>query len=242
MVRGKPETCGGIEIRMNKTDDIEVRVEDVWKSFDRGRIEVLKGVTLLVPKGGIVALCGTSGCGKSTLLNVISGLEEVDRGLVSVSGKNVVDERTRISLLRHRIGYVFQFHHLMPDLTLLENCMVPVIAAGGNRAEGMARLHELAKTTGVEHRLGQRVRELSGGERQRGALVRALMNDPELLLCDEPTGALDEKNRELVFDLLLELVRARGRTLILATHDPELARRCERCVRMRDGRIEGEGV
>lgn len=227
---------------MIKVSDMEVQVEDVWKSFDRGRIEVLKGVTLHVPKGGIVALCGTSGCGKSTLLNVISGLEDVDRGLVRVSGRDVVDEATRIELLRKRIGYVFQFHHLMPDLTLAENCMVPVIAAGGKKAEGMERLHELAAATGVQHRLGQRVRELSGGERQRGALVRALMNDPKLLLCDEPTGALDETNREKVFDLLLELVRSRGRTLVLATHDPDLARRCDRCVRMRDGRIEGEGI
>jgi ABC-type lipoprotein export system ATPase subunit len=227
---------------MNQVIDMEVQVEDVWKSFDRGRIEVLKGVTLHVPKGGIVALCGTSGCGKSTLLNVISGLEDVDRGLVRVSGHDVVNEATRIELLRKRIGYVFQFHHLMPDLTLAENCMVPVIAAGGKKAEGMERLHELAAATGVQHRLGQRVRELSGGERQRGALVRALMNDPELLLCDEPTGALDETNREKVFDLLLELVRSRGRTLVLATHDPDLARRCDRCVRMRDGRIEGEGI
>lgn len=227
---------------MNGNEDMEIRVEDAWKSFDRGRIEVLKGVTLTVPKGGIVALCGTSGCGKSTLLNVISGLEEVDRGLIRVAGRDVVDEATRIDLLRHRIGYVFQFHHLMPDLTLAENCMVPVIAAGGKRAEGLARLQELATATGVAHRLGQRVRELSGGERQRGALVRALMNDPEILLCDEPTGALDETNREKVFDLLLELVRSRGRTLVLATHDPELARRCDRHVRMRDGRIEAEEI
>jgi ABC-type lipoprotein export system ATPase subunit len=221
---------------------MEILVEDVWKSYDSGRIEVLKGVTLRVEKGGIVALCGTSGCGKSTLLNVISGLEEVDRGLVRVAGRDVVDEPTRIELLRHRIGYVFQMHHLMPDLTLAENCMVPVIAAGGKRAEGLARLNELAEATGVARRLGQRVRELSGGERQRGALVRALMNDPEILLCDEPTGALDESNRGKVFDLLLELVRSRGRTLVLATHDPELAGRCDRIVRMRDGKTEGEGI
>ena len=221
---------------------MEILVEDVWKSYDNGRIEVLKGVTLRVEKGGIVALCGTSGCGKSTLLNVISGLEEVDRGLVRVAGRDVVDEPTRIELLRHRIGYVFQMHHLMPDLTLAENCMVPIIAAGGKRAEGLARLQELAEATGVTHRLGQRVRELSGGERQRGALVRSLMNDPEILLCDEPTGALDESNREKIFDLLLELVRSRGRTLVLATHDPELASRCDRTVRMRDGKIEGGAV
>jgi ABC-type lipoprotein export system ATPase subunit len=216
----------------------EIIVEDVWKSYDGGRIEVLKGVALRVSKGEIVALCGSSGCGKSTLLNVISGLEEVDKGLVRVAGRDVVDEAMRIELLRHRIGYVFQMHHLMPDLTLAENCMVPVIAAGGKRAEGLARLRELAETTGVAHRLGQRVRELSGGERQRGALCRALMNDPEILLCDEPTGALDESNRGKVFDLLLDLVRSRGRTLVLATHDAELAGLCDRTVRMRDGRME----
>ncbi len=204
---------------MSGNNPMEILVEDVWKSYDSGRIEVLKGVTLRVEKGGIVALCGTSGCGKSTLLNVISGLEEVDRGLVRVAGRDVVDEPTRIELLRHRIGYVFQMHHLMP-----------------------ARLNELAEATGVARRLGQRVRELSGGERQRGALVRALMNDPEILLCDEPTGALDESNRGKVFDLLLELVRSRGRTLVLATHDPELAGRCDRIVRMRDGKTEGEGI
>ena len=218
----------------------QVVVKDVWKSFDSGRIEVLKGVDLRVSKGEIIALCGTSGCGKSTLLNVISGLEEVDRGDVRVSGYDVVHESRRVDLLRHHIGYVFQFHHLMPDLTLEENCMVPVIAAGGSRADAKMRLGELSEATGVSHRLGQRVRELSGGERQRGALVRSLMNDPELLLCDEPTGALDEANRERVFDLLIELVRSRGRTLVMATHDIELARRCDRTVKMRDGRMEGE--
>ncbi len=217
----------------------QVFVSDVWKSFDGGRIEVLKGVTMAAAKGEVVALCGTSGCGKSTLLNVISGLEEVDRGTVRVAGREVVDEATRVDLLRRHIGYVFQMHHLMPDLTLAENCMVPVIAAGGGRKAGLARLAELAEATGVAHRLGQRVRELSGGERQRGSLIRALMNDPELLLCDEPTGALDESNREKVFELLLDLVRARGRTMVMATHDPELARRCDRTIRMRDGRIEG---
>lgn len=217
-----------------------VKIDDVWKSFDHGRVEVLRGVGLRVTKGETVALCGTSGCGKSTLLNCVSGLEEVDRGEVRVSGFDIVKESTRVDLLRHHIGYVFQLHHLIQDLTLAENCLVPVIAAGGTKAYAMERMAELAEATGVGHRLHQRVRELSGGERQRGALVRSLMNDPELLLCDEPTGALDEKNREKVFELLLSLVRERGRTLILTTHDPDLASRCDRTLRMRDGRIEGE--
>lgn len=214
-----------------------VKIHDAWKSFDQGRVEVLRGVNLEVNEGEIVALCGASGCGKSTLLNCISGLEEIDRGHVSVSGHDVVNESVRVNLLRNHIGYVFQFHHLMQDLTLAENCYVPVIAVGGARQQALERMQELAEATGMSHRLHQRVRELSGGERQRGALIRSLMNDPKLLLCDEPTGALDEKNREKVFDLLLEMVRKNGRTLILATHDPELADRCDRTLRMRDGKI-----
>jgi ABC-type lipoprotein export system ATPase subunit len=219
-----------------------VEIQDVWKSFDRGRIEVLKGVDLKVRRGETVALCGTSGCGKSTLLNVIAGLEDADRGSVRTAGRTIGSERERVDLLRHDVGFVFQLHHLMPDLTLEENCLVPVIAAGGKRADAMARLAELAEATGIAGQLKQRVRELSGGERQRGALVRSLMNEPDLLLGDEPTGALDEANRERVFGMLLELVRAKGSTLVMATHDLELAMRCDRVIRMRDGRIVSDAA
>lgn len=222
---------------MSGQADILVEVSEVWKSFDSGKVEVLKGVSLNVAKGEIVALCGNSGCGKTTLLHLISGLESPDRGLVRVAGTNVLDEKSRIGLLRHRIGHVFQLHHLMPDLSLEENLMVPVVAVGGSRADALKRMNELAEATGISHRLSRRVRELSGGERQRGALVRALMNDPDVLLCDEPTGALDEANREAVFELLLKLAKSRGRALVMATHDLALARRCDRFVVMRDGRI-----
>jgi ABC-type lipoprotein export system ATPase subunit len=219
-----------------------VEIRDVWKSFDRGRIEVLKGVDLKVRRGETVALCGTSGCGKSTLLNVIAGLEDADRGSVRTAGRTIGSERERVDLLRHEVGFVFQLHHLMPDLTLEENCLVPVIASGGKRADAMKRLAELAEATGVTQQLKQRVRELSGGERQRGALVRSLMNEPDLLLGDEPTGALDEANRERVFTMLLDLVHAKGRTLVMATHDLELAMRCDRVIRMRDGRIVSDAA
>lgn len=214
-----------------------VEIRDVTKSFDEGRIEVLRGVSMEAAEGEIVALCGSSGCGKSTLLNIISGLETPDGGYARVMGQTAGEERTRVGLLRHQIGYVFQFHHLMPDLTLRENCLVPAVASGLSRRAAMDRLHTLAQATGVDHRLDRRVRELSGGERQRGALVRALMNDPQLMLCDEPTGALDERNRDAVFALLLDLVRSRGRTMVIATHDPEIAGRCDRVLRMRDGAI-----
>jgi ABC-type lipoprotein export system ATPase subunit len=212
-------------------------IDDVWKSFDDGKIAVLKGVSLEVKSGELLALCGTSGCGKSTLLSLIAGLEDCDRGEVRIDGRVWQSEREKVALLRREVGFVFQLHHLMPDLTLEENCLVPVIAVGGSMAAAKVRMRELAEMTGVAHRLDRSVRELSGGERQRGALVRALMNDPRILLADEPTGALDEENREIVFQLLLDLVRKGGKTLVMATHDKEMAQRCDRVLQMRDGRI-----
>jgi len=212
-------------------------IDDVWKSFDDGKIAVLKGVSLEVKTGELLALCGTSGCGKSTLLSLIAGLEDCDRGEVRIDGRVWQSEREKVALLRREVGFVFQLHHLMPDLTLEENCLVPVIAVGGSMAAAKVRMRELAEMTGVGHRLDRSVRELSGGERQRGALVRALMNDPRILLADEPTGALDEENREIVFQLLLDLVRKGGKTLVMATHDKEMAQRCDRVLQMRDGRI-----
>lgn len=212
-------------------------IDDVWKSFDDGKIAVLKGVSLEVKSGELLALCGTSGCGKSTLLSLIAGLEDCDRGEVRIDGRVWQSEREKVALLRREVGFVFQLHHLMPDLTLEENCLVPVIAVGGSMATAKVRMRELAEMTGVAHRLDRSVRELSGGERQRGALVRALMNDPRILLADEPTGALDEENREIVFQLLLDLVRKGGKTLVMATHDKEMAQRCDRVLQMRDGRV-----
>ena len=214
-----------------------IDVADVWKSFDAGKIAVLKGVSMEVARGELLALCGTSGCGKSTLLSLIAGLESLDRGHIRIDGRERITEKEKVALLRKEVGFIFQLHHLMPDLTLEENCLVPVIAVGGNMVAARKRMRDLAYQTGVGHRLDRSVRELSGGERQRGALVRALMNDPHILLADEPTGALDEENREIVFSLLLDLVRSGGKTLVMATHDKEMAQRCDRVLHMRDGRI-----
>ena len=214
-----------------------IDVADVWKSFDAGKIAVLKGVSMEVARGELLALCGTSGCGKSTLLSLIAGLESLDRGNIRIDGRERITEKEKVALLRKEVGFIFQLHHLMPDLTLEENCLVPVIAVGGNMASARKRMRDLAEQTGVAHRLDRSVRELSGGERQRGALVRALMNDPHILLADEPTGALDEENREIVFSLLLDLVRSGGKTLVMATHDRMMAERCDRVLQMRDGRI-----
>jgi ABC-type lipoprotein export system ATPase subunit len=142
-----------------------------------------------------------------------------------------------LRLLRHEVGFVFQLHNLIPDLTLEENCLIPTVAAGLDRRAAMARLRELTDRTGLSHRLGSKIQKLSGGERQRTALCRALMNKPRILLADEPTGSLDEATSATVFDLLLEIVANEGVTLVMATHDRGLAARCGRLIEMHDGRI-----
>ncbi|MGA8042845.1 MAG: ABC transporter ATP-binding protein, partial [Terracidiphilus sp.] len=202
-----------------------------------GAITVLKGVGFEVAEGQAVALCGPSGCGKSTLLHLFGGLDVPDRGRIAVNGVEVNRQRNLLRLLRHEVGFVFQLHNLIPDLTLEENCMIPAVAAGTDRRMAQARLRQLAERTGLSHRLGQRIQKLSGGERQRTALCRALMNSPRILLADEPTGSLDEKTSAVVFDLLLDLAATEGVTLLMATHDRALAERCDRLLEMHDGQI-----
>ena len=223
--------------RSNPGANIVLRAEGVWKSYDDGAIPVLKGVDFQALAGRSVALCGPSGCGKSTLLHLFGGLDTPDRGSVSVNGIEVNRHRNLLRLLRHEVGFVFQLHNLIPDLTLEENCLIPTVAAGVDRRTALARLHQLAGRTGLSHRLGHRIQKLSVGERQRTALCRALMNKPKILLADEPTGSLDEQSSGAVFDMLLDLVATEGVTLVMATHDRGLARRCDRLLEMHDGRI-----
>jgi ABC-type lipoprotein export system ATPase subunit len=210
---------------------------DVWKSYDAGAISVLNGVDFEAIEGQTVALCGPSGCGKSTLLHLLGGLDEPDRGRISVNAVELNARRSRLHLLRHEVGFVFQLHNLIPDLTLEENCLIPTVAAGMDRQIAQARLLQLTSLTGLSHRLGNRVQKLSGGERQRTALCRALMNKPKILLADEPTGSLDEDNSVIVFQLLLDLAATEGVTLVMATHDRAIAEQCDRLVEMRNGRI-----
>jgi ABC-type lipoprotein export system ATPase subunit len=216
---------------------VVLRAEDVWKSYDEGDIAVLKGINFEAFEGQAVALCGPSGCGKSTLLHLFGGLDLPDRGRVSVNEIEINRQRNLLRLLRHEVGFVFQLHNLIPDLTLEENCLIPTVAAGTDRRTAQARLGQLAERTGLSHRLGHRIQKLSGGERQRTALCRALMNKPKILLADEPTGSLDESASAVVFDLLLDIVVTEGVTLVMATHDRSLAARCDRILEMHDGRI-----
>jgi lipoprotein-releasing system ATP-binding protein len=214
-----------------------LNVVDVWKSYDNGAINVLNGVDFYAHAGSSVALCGPSGCGKSTLLHLIGGLDEPDRGSISVIGAPLQLRGRSLRLLRREIGFVFQLHNLIPDLTLEENCLIPTVAAGTKRRDALRRLMQLTERTGLSHRLNQPIQKLSGGERQRTALCRALMNWPRVLLADEPTGSLDEFTSHQVFELLLELVEIEGLTLVMATHNRVLAERCDRLVEMRGGKV-----
>ena len=216
---------------------IVLRATDVWKSYEDGAITVLQGASLEARQGQTIALCGPSGCGKSTLLHLFGGLDTPERGQVWVNGVEVNRQRDLLRLLRHEVGFVFQLHNLIPDLTLAENCLIPAVAAGTERRAARERLEHLADRTGLSHRLGQRIQKLSGGERQRTALCRALMNRPRILLADEPTGSLDEKTSAAVFALLLDLAATEGVTLLMATHDRALAARCDRLLEMHDGTI-----
>jgi ABC-type lipoprotein export system ATPase subunit len=216
---------------------VVLRASEVWKSYDDGAITVLKGVDFEAIAGQTIALCGPSGCGKSTLLHLLGGLDEPDRGRVSVNSVELNRHRPRLHLLRYDIGFVFQLHNLIPDLTLEENCLIPTVAAGISHASAHARLKQLTDRTGLSHRLHHRIQKLSGGERQRTALCRALMNHPRILLADEPTGSLDESTSSTVFQLLLDIAATERVTLVMATHDRALASRCDRLVEMHDGRI-----
>lgn len=215
---------------------------DLWKSFDSGRIPVIRGVNLQVSRGEIVALWGASGSGKSTLLHLLSGLDVPDSGSVTVLGMNASSEKDRLQLRRRHLGFVFQLHNLIPDLTLAENLRIPGLAANIPRQEVSRRLEELTELVGLSHRLSHRVQDLSGGERQRTAICRALMNRPELIFADEPTGALDEQTGAAVFDLFRELARQENVTVVLATHERRFVEACDRVLKVSNGTLISASV
>jgi ABC-type lipoprotein export system ATPase subunit len=218
--------------------EILISARDLGKSYDAGRVRVLDGVSLEVRAGEMVALWGASGSGKSTLLHLLGGLDVPDSGDLTVCGLDPRREEHRLELRRQQLGFVFQLHNLIADLTVEENLRVPALADNRPPAETTARLRELAEAVGIGHRLDHRIQDISGGERQRTAICRALMNSPRLLLADEPTGSLDEVTGDTVFALLRALVKERGITVVLATHERRFAEQCDRLLRVRAGRIE----
>lgn len=221
---------------MNKSSSV-VHARNLGKSYDHGRVQVLRQVSLEVRAGELVALWGASGSGKSTLLYLLGGLDCVDEGQLSVCGLDPLQEKERLVLRRRHLGFVFQMHNLIPDLTMRENIAVPALAAGMTAAETASRSEQLMRRLGLSHRSEHRIQNLSGGERQRTAICRALMNSPQLLLADEPTGSLDEQTGADVFGFFKELAERDGIAVVLATHERRFAEACHRIVRVRDGRV-----
>ena len=218
-----------------------LRLESVERSFREGagRLHVLRGADLEIRPGELVALVGPSGAGKSTLLHISGLLETPDSGEVYIGGMPCgrLDDDARTRVRRTSIGFVYQLHHLLPELSALENVVLPQLIAGLERREAERRASELLAYLGLGERLDHRPAELSGGEQQRVAIARAVANAPRVILADEPTGNLDPKTAEHVFQTLVQLVRAAGVAALVATHDMHLADRMDRRVTLIDGRV-----
>jgi putative ABC transport system ATP-binding protein len=236
----------GLGRRQVKGDHVDALVVDkVRKTFEaeNAPIRALRGANLVVPSGDFVALMGPSGCGKSTLLNLIAGLDVADEGTITVAGESVTGRtEDELSQLRRRhIGIVFQFFNLLEGMTVLENVALPAVIAGRKRRMAESRARDLLDLLGIGDKASTVPGMLSGGQRQRLAIARALANEPTLLLADEPTGALDSEGGQEVIELLSRL-HAGGQTIVLVTHDADVASAAGRVVRMRDGRIVFEDV
>lgn len=214
-----------------------IRLSDIHKRF--GSLEVIRGVDLHVERGEILGIVGASGAGKTTLLQIMGTLERPDAGSV-VYGDERVDtlSPSRVARFRNqRIGFVFQFHQLLPEFSLLENVAMPAMIGGRSKKEAMAEASRLIGYLGLADRADHRPAQLSGGECQRGAVARALINRPDVVLADEPSGSLDSHNRAELHRLIADLRRDMGQTFVIVTHDEHLASHCDRVVRMADGRI-----
>lgn len=219
-----------------------LRLEGIAKGYNRGtaaEVRVLSGLDLTVAKGEVVALVAPSGAGKSTLLHIAGLLDTADAGRVTIGGRDAtrLNDAGRTALRREGIGFVYQFHHLLPEFSAAENVILPQLANGVPARAAEARARALLDRVGLSHRLSHRPAELSGGEQQRVAFCRALANGPGLLLADEPTGNLDPATSDVVFGVLMEVVREEGMSAVVATHNPDLARRMDRVVRLSDGRL-----
>ena len=214
-----------------------IQAKGIEKSF--GSLKVLKGIDFSAAKSEVVSIMGASGAGKSTLLQILGSLSSPDAGALVIDGVDVVNLKGKaLADFRNRkVGFVFQFHHLLPEFTALENVMLPALIADRPRKEAQAEAERLLADMGLAGRLTHKPSELSGGEQQRVAIARALINNPSVLFADEPSGNLDSKTKEEIHNLFFQLREKYGQTIIIVTHDPDLAKMCDRSLYMIDGQF-----
>ena len=225
---------------MNK-NNILLKATDLTKTYFStvGEVQVLHGITMQIMTKEIVTIVGASGVGKSTLLNLLGALDKPTSGKIEIEGTDISDmDEVELSKFRNKtMGFIFQFHHLLPELSATENVMLPALLRGDSMNHIMNRASTLLNDVGLTHRLHHKPSELSGGERQRVAVARSLMNEPKLILADEPAGNLDSGNAESLYELMWMLKEEREQTFVIVTHNEELARRADRTIRMEDGLI-----
>ncbi|MFS1539368.1 MAG: lipoprotein-releasing ABC transporter ATP-binding protein LolD [Candidatus Phlomobacter fragariae] len=218
--------------------------QDLCKCYQDGKIStnVLKNISFSINNSEMMAILGSSGSGKSTLLHLLGGLDTPTSGEVIFKGKKIssFSASTRAELRNQELGFIYQFHHLLPDFTALENVMMPLLIGGMTRVKAQQKANEMLAAVGLSHRVNHRSAELSGGERQRVAIARAIVNEPALVLADEPTGNLDLHNADVIFDLLIEFNRQKGTAFLVVTHDLRLAGRLTRQLEMRDGYLQDD--
>lgn len=219
--------------------ELLLKTTDIKKSYKidkKNRLQVLKGINIEIFKGEIIAIVGKSGAGKSTLLHILGTLDKADSGNLEVEGKNVssFNDKELAEFRNTSVGFIFQFHHLLPEFTALENVLMPALIEGKQANE---RAKELMQITGVISRENHKPSEISGGEAQRVAIARALINSPKIILADEPTGNLDTENANAIINLIFDLRKKLNQTFVIVTHNEEFANKCDRIIKMQDGLI-----
>ena len=224
---------------MNNSENI-IEIKNLKKSYDNGKIKALNGINLQIKKGEFVSIIGPSGSGKSTLLNMIGALDKGEEGSINVAGIDLMHKKDLSRFRSSEIGFVFQLHNLIPNLTVLENVEIPMLETPVSGEEMGERALELLKSVELEDKIKQKPTKLSGGERQRVAIARALVNHPSIILADEPTGALDSKTGDLILNLLKDLHKKENVTLVMVTHEPYVANMADRIITVLDGKIKEE--